>query len=84
MKYALIWLIKLYQKLVSPLKGQASCRFRPSCSNYAVTAVSRFGALRGGALALWRILRCNPFSDGGFDPVPEKFTFKSRKNNSED
>jgi putative membrane protein insertion efficiency factor len=52
------------------------CRYEPSCSTYAAEAVSRFGAGRGTLLAGWRLLRCNPFSHGGFDPVPERFTLK--------
>nr|WP_231887746.1 membrane protein insertion efficiency factor YidD [Thermodesulfatator autotrophicus] len=64
--------IKLYQILVSPLWPQC-CRFYPSCSQYAFEAVSRFGVLKGSFLAIFRLLRCHPFSDGGFDPVPAKF-----------
>ena len=52
------------------------CRYEPSCSTYAVESVGRFGAVRGVLLAGWRLLRCNPFSHGGFDPVPERFTLK--------
>ncbi len=63
--------IRFYQRGISPLK-KPCCRFYPTCSNYAVEAISRFGALRGGAMALWRILRCNPFGRGGYDPVPER------------
>ncbi len=67
----LIRLIRFYQQGISPLK-KPCCKYIPTCSNYALEAVRRFGALKGGALALWRILRCNPFSSGGYDPVPEK------------
>lgn len=62
-------LIRWYQRSVSPMQG-ARCRFLPTCSQYAVEAITRHGALRGGAMAVWRILRCNPFSRGGYDPVP--------------
>ena len=61
--------IHLYQKYLSPLKG-VRCPYIPSCSKYAVEAIEKYGAVRGGLLASWRILRCNPFSKGGFDPVP--------------
>lgn len=72
MKRPLIWLIKFYQKNISPRKKQPCCRFTPSCSQYAVEAISTFGAFKGSFMALWRILRCNPFCKGGYDPVPEK------------
>ncbi|HET7756863.1 MAG TPA: membrane protein insertion efficiency factor YidD [Steroidobacteraceae bacterium] len=62
-------LIRAYQLAVSPLIGPA-CRFHPSCSQYALEAVERFGVLRGGWLALRRLGRCHPFHPGGFDPVP--------------
>jgi len=69
MKHLFIWLIRLYQKYLSPLK-HTRCPYCPTCSHYAVEAIDKYGALKGGALAGWRILRCNPFSHGGYDPVP--------------
>lgn len=71
MKRLLLFLIRFYQRAVSPLK-KPSCKYVPTCSNYAVQAIERHGALKGAALAFFRILRCNPFSRGGYDPVPEK------------
>ncbi|MGN0442433.1 MAG: membrane protein insertion efficiency factor YidD [Acutalibacteraceae bacterium] len=71
MKRPLIWLIRFYQKNISPRK-KPCCRFTPSCSQYAVEAISMYGAFKGSLMALWRILRCNPFCKGGYDPVPEK------------
>ena len=70
MKRACIAAVRFYQKKISPCKP-ACCRFVPSCSEYAVTAIERYGALKGGRMAAWRLLRCNPFSKGGYDPVPE-------------
>ena len=62
-------LIRFYKYAVSPhLPG--ACRYTPTCSEYAATAIERFGAARGGAMALKRVLRCNPFHQGGYDPVP--------------
>ncbi|MBQ8123638.1 MAG: membrane protein insertion efficiency factor YidD [Ruminococcus sp.] len=75
MKFILISLVKLYKKLISPLSAP-KCKFYPSCSSYAIDALQKFGAIRGSALAVWRILRCNPWSLGGIDYVPERFTFK--------
>jgi putative membrane protein insertion efficiency factor len=66
---ALIGLIRLYRKYISPLKGKPSCRFYPTCSQYAIDALSRYGALKGGWLALKRLLKCHPFHPGGYDPV---------------
>jgi len=69
MKSLLLGLIRVYRKFVSPATPP-SCRFYPSCSSYALEAVERYGAWRGGWLALKRVLRCHPFSAGGYDPVP--------------
>ena len=69
--------IRLYQRLISPALGQR-CKYYPSCSEYAAQAVGRFGILRGLVLAAWRLLRCNPWSHGGFDPVEDQRLFKSR------
>jgi uncharacterized protein len=69
--------IRLYQRVLSPLTGER-CRYYPSCSEYAAQAISRFGILRGLVLAGWRLLRCNPWSRGGFDPVEDQRLFKSR------
>lgn len=63
----LIGVVRLYQQAVSPWLG-ASCRFTPTCSSYAVQALGRYGAVRGTVLAVWRILRCNPFGRHGYDP----------------
>jgi uncharacterized protein len=68
--WALLFAIRFYMVLLSPFFGGA-CKFHPSCSNYAYEAVARHGARRGGALAVKRLLRCRPFTKGGFDPVPE-------------
>lgn len=80
MKSLLIIIVKAYQKLISPLK-KPCCKYYPSCSSYAITALEKHGAVKGTILAVWRILRCNPYSNGGVDYVPEKFrlyTLKSR------
>ena len=71
--------VRLYQRYLSPLKGQPSCRFSPTCSRYCVEAVREWGIVIGLALTLRRILRCNPFGKGGFDPVP-----RSRRKNGGD
>lgn len=65
-------LIRFYQRQISPCKPP-SCRFYPSCSGYALTAIDRFGFCKGSLLAIWRILRCNPYNKGGYDPVPENW-----------
>ncbi|MBR2444808.1 MAG: membrane protein insertion efficiency factor YidD [Clostridia bacterium] len=70
--------LKGYKKYISPYLPKA-CRFTPTCSEYAIEAIERFGVIRGSLLAGYRILRCNPYSKGGYDPVPEKFTFKRQQ-----
>jgi putative membrane protein insertion efficiency factor len=65
----LVLLIRAYQYALSPMLGQR-CKYYPSCSNYAVEALKVHGSVRGTGLAVWRLLRCNPFSNGGVDPVP--------------
>ncbi|MBO5235929.1 MAG: membrane protein insertion efficiency factor YidD [Spirochaetaceae bacterium] len=70
MKKILIGLIKFYRKYLSGLKTAPTCKYYPTCSEYGLEAIEKYGALKGGLLAVWRILRCNPFSKGGYDPVP--------------
>lgn len=72
--------IKLYGKFLSPLKPLPTCRFTPTCSRYAIDAVREWGIVIGTVLALWRIIRCNPFSKGGYDPVPLRKDISLRKN----
>jgi len=74
----ILLLLQLYRRTLSPLLGQR-CRFDPSCSDYASIAVARFGSVRGGLLAVWRLARCQPLSRGGFDPVPQVFTLRPAK-----
>ncbi len=69
--------IRVYQRVISPMFGP-HCKYYPSCSEYAVQAVGRYGILRGLVLAGWRLLRCNPLSRGGYDPVESQRLFKSR------
>lgn len=75
MKRVLLAPITAYQRWVSPSLPRR-CRYEPTCSDYAAQSIRRFGAIRGFLLASWRLLRCNPFSHGGFDPVPKRFTLK--------
>jgi putative membrane protein insertion efficiency factor len=69
--WMLLLFVRAYITFLSPFFGGA-CRFHPSCSNYAVEAIQRHGARRGLGLAVWRLLRCNPFNRPGFDPVPDE------------
>lgn len=75
MKYLFLGIIKLYRLTLSKMLPPC-CRYHPSCSEYATLAIRRFGAVKGGYLALWRIIRCNPYGRGGYDPVPERFMFR--------
>lgn len=70
-KNILLALIHVYRK-IRPRSTRGCCKYVPTCSEYGLVAIERFGALKGGLLTVWRILRCNPFSKGGYDPVPEK------------
>ena len=78
MKYLAIGAVRLYQLLLSPLFA-GSCKFHPSCSEYAIDALRRYGFLRGSVLAGWRLLRCNPWSDGGVDHVEDQRLFARRR-----
>ena len=78
MKYPFLFLIRVYQKILSPMLPP-SCRFEPSCSQYGYEAISKYGAIKGGWMAVWRVLRCNPWSHGGFDPVEQQRLFPLRR-----
>lgn len=69
MKRVLLAMVRFYQQAISPYTRRA-CRFSPSCSEYAAEAIGKHGACKGAGLAVWRVLRCNPFCRGGYDPVP--------------
>ncbi len=71
MKRILIAIVRFYQKYISPRSGP-KCRYIPTCSEYAIIAIERFGAVKGGWMAIKRIARCNPWGGHGYDPVPEK------------
>ncbi|MGI5940554.1 MAG: membrane protein insertion efficiency factor YidD [Thermoleophilia bacterium] len=77
-KTVLRWVIRAYQKFVSPALPR-SCKYYPSCSQYAIDALDRFGVTRGLVLAAWRLLRCNPLSYGGHDPVEAQTLFRPRR-----
>lgn len=78
MKQIAMALIRFYQKFISPL-FPPMCRYQPTCSQYTLEAVGRFGALRGTLMGIARILRCNPFVTGGDDPVPDHFTLRKNR-----
>lgn len=69
-RWVLLGLIRLYQMLISPALPAGTCRFYPSCSHYGYQAIYKYGVLKGSLMAAWRVLRCNPFNRGGYDPVP--------------
>ncbi|KAF0424854.1 membrane protein insertion efficiency factor YidD [Pediococcus acidilactici] len=81
MKSFLLMLVRGYQRAISPL-FPPSCRYYPTCSNYMMGALKRFGALQGTLMGIARILRCNPFVRGGYDPVPDRFSLKRNSKNS--
>jgi putative membrane protein insertion efficiency factor len=68
-KKPLILLIRFYQIFISPLKGRPTCRFYPTCSQYAIESITKYGCIKGSYLALKRLLKCHPFHPGGYDPV---------------
>jgi putative membrane protein insertion efficiency factor len=72
MKHIFIFFLKLYKRFISPLKPQC-CRFYPTCSSYAIEAISKFGTLKGSYLTVRRLFKCHPYNKGGIDYVPEKF-----------
>jgi uncharacterized protein len=69
MQRFLVGLVGVYRRWLSPLKGRPTCRFLPTCSEYAIDAIKGHGALKGSAMTLWRLCRCHPFCRGGHDPV---------------
>ena len=69
LKYFFISIIKIYQRFISPF-FPSSCKFSPTCSKYGIEAINKYGPLKGGFLTIKRILRCNPWSKGGYDPIP--------------
>lgn len=69
MRKPVLALIRLYQHTLAKMLPENTCRFYPTCSHYGYEAIEKYGVIKGGAMAVWRIMRCNPWSDGGFDPV---------------
>ena len=78
MKLIAVMILRAYKWLISPLLGPA-CRYVPSCSEYAMESVARFGVVKGGLKAVWRLARCHPFARGGFDPVSSESPIASRQ-----
>lgn len=79
MRQIAIFFIRLYQMLISPFLPASSCRFYPSCSHYTIEAIQQHGVAKGMLLGATRILKCHPYHEGGFDPVPEHFSLKKQK-----
>lgn len=79
MKRILKGMIRLYQSQISPALGPSKCRFTPTCSSYALESIEVHGAIRGSFMAIWRILRCNPWGKGGYDPVPARENDKENR-----
>lgn len=82
-KSIFITMIKAYQVLISPFLGNR-CRFHPSCSEYMIQAIKRFGVIKGGYLGIKRLARCHPMCEGGLDPVPETYPNKRSKKHEKD
>ena len=76
---AMLRSVDFYRSAISPYKGGPTCKFIPSCSQYARTAIERYGALKGSKMAAWRLLRCHPFAKGGYDPVPDDPSITMKK-----
>lgn len=79
MKHILIFLIRVYQTLISPLLPANTCRFFPTCSTYTIESIHKHGAFKGLLLGVKRISKCHPYHEGGYDPVPEHFSLKKKK-----
>ncbi len=76
-----VWLLRLYKRWISPA-FPPSCRYVPTCSEYAMEAIERYGALRGGLMAAWRVLRCHPLASGGLDPVVQNSAGSPNRNSA--
>ena len=76
---AMLKSVDFYRRAISPYKGGPTCKYIPSCSQYARTAIERYGAVQGARMAAWRLMRCNPWSKGGYDPVPEDPSITMKK-----
>ena len=79
MRYILIFVVRVYQMVISPFLPANSCRFYPTCSQYTIDAIRKHGSVKGLYLGTKRILKCHPYHEGGNDPVPEHFSFTKRQ-----